>query len=449
MRPFTHPEALESRIAPAVFFLSGSTNEVSTADPENAGQFIDANSATDAMAVSATIAVKLTKGDSVVLDLNNNHVVDPGETFAKVTGGKAILFASNVDATNGFTANEITGLAVSDGFNGTITGTVNGSIATNLDATGALTRDVLQDVSIKGLTVTQRVTGSIFAGKNISNVTIGADPMATTALSVTTIASGTQADSQGAISFNGGGTTFDPVFTFAKEGEAGGSITNVKLFHGASKVFAGDGNSSTTGKGGAGGGITKLTFEDINAATYTIDAGNGGNSTAPRGKGGNGGIVAKLSITSSGDSSGTSRVNGGDGGNGNIGGNGGALTSGTFNYTGNVHYIYCNAGAGGDGVADSAIGQGGNGGTTTGMTFISTSGEVDFWGVYGGEGGDAGNNTNGKGGSGGKISKITYEALGGSYSPYVGGGDGGDGKGDGAGGAGGGRRRTSRSVQAT
>ncbi len=126
----------------------------------------DANSAADATAVSSTIAVKLAKGDSLVLDTDGDHVADAGEkVFALITGGKAILYATSKDANPGFLESEITGLAVSDGFKAPITGTLTGSIATMLDKTGAFVPGKLANASIAGLTITERVTGSILAGR--------------------------------------------------------------------------------------------------------------------------------------------------------------------------------------------------------------------------------------------------------------------------------------------
>ena len=425
-----HPiEILETRIAPAVFFLSGTANAVT----DSTGA--DINSAADATAVNSTIAVKLAAGDKLVLDTNGNHILDTGEvTFAKVTGGKAILFATNLDATAGFTANEITGLAVSNGFKAAITGSVNGSIVTALDKTGAYTHAVIQPGAIAGLDVSEHVTGSILAGKSISNVKIGV-ATENAALSVNTIATGSATGGR-SVSFNGGGTSSNFQFTFAKAGEAGGSITNVTLGHGAANILAGNGNSNETGNGGAGGSISKLTFLD-SKQTFQIIAGNGGSADAAKGKGGNGGTVTSLNITNSGNFSSNADITGGDGGNGDIAGAGGLLKGFTFNFSANVtRYLECNAGDGGNGVAGFTKGQGGNGGTTSGIKFKSTA-KIEFVGIYGGDGGNAASGSNGKGGKGGGVSKVTYEALGGNYGPYFGGGDGGNGVGKGKGGDGG------------
>lgn len=422
-------EPLESRIAPAVFFLSGTANTVS----DSAGT--DVNDAADAAAVGATVAVKLAKGDSLVLDANGNHVLDAGEiTYAKITGGKSILFATDLNATVGFNAGEITGLAVSNGFKATITGNVTGSIATALDGSGAFTANVLQHASIAELSISGRVTGSILAGQDISNVTIGNGTI-DTSFSVLTIATGNVADDD-AISFNGGGTTSTYAFAFAAPGENGGNISNVTLAHGARNVLAGDGNDSTGAKGGAGGRISKLTFLDTKD-TFEIHGGDGGTSTAKTGKGGAGGGISALAITSTGDFSNNAHINAGDGGDGNLAGAGGSLKGFTFNFSANVgNYLYCNAGDGGDGLDDKPKARGGNGGTISNLTFTSTA-AIDFVAVYGGDGGDAGSNSNGRGGNGGSVTKITYSALGGQYGPYIAGGDAGDGVGKGAGGVGG------------
>src|SRR5262245_35614747 len=167
-------EELESRLAPAVFFLSGTALTVEDAAGNNAQNSANENAAH--LSTGATAAILMSTGDSLVFDSNNNNVRDPQErVLVKVTAGRAMVFFSDGFGPTGlaFDENEISGLAVSGGFSATINTDVNGSITTTLDAAGAFTGTTLQNTSIAGLTIAGRVLGDIVAGKNISNVRIG------------------------------------------------------------------------------------------------------------------------------------------------------------------------------------------------------------------------------------------------------------------------------------
>jgi hypothetical protein len=426
-------EPLESRIAPSVFFLSGNSLAVSKGDGSSA------NDSAAATAVDASVAVLLHKGDSLVLDTNGNHAFDAGEiVYAKVTGGAAYFFAKDLNTSTSFGADEITGLAVGNGFKATINGDVNGSIATLLDSDNVLSTTVLQNTSLAGLTVSGRIIGDIRVGKNISNVKIGAAAEGD-ALGVQNVLTGTAADDS-SFSLNGGSTTIMPAFSFAP-GEAGGNITNVTIHKGAASVHAGDGSDSATGNGGHGGNISKLTFLDA-LGEFSILGGSGGQSTSATGTGGAGGGLSGLNLEFTSDSAKpidtkAGEASGGGGGNGNSGGHGGDVrnVAAKFNVDA-LHWFYISGGGGGIGDQGDQTGNGGDGGAVINAKVTST-GKNDFVGFYGGDGKSAGSNGDGRGGNGGRVLHATYQALGGQYGPYAYGGNGGAGRGTGAGGAGG------------
>ena len=426
-------EPLEARIAPALYFLSGSAM-LGAVVTDDKGTVVSDGVA--ASSVGATTAVLLKAGDSLVLDTDGDHVLDMGEvTYLKVTGGKAMVFATDLNASTSFSANEITGVAVSDGFKGVIEGDVNGDIGTLLDKDGQFTKTTLQDASIAGVTVSGRITGNLSAGKNISHVVIGADATGT-GFGVSKILVGSQASEDG-FNFSGEASeSFTPGFDFVKAGEAGGSIGDVTVYKGAQQIFAGTGSSVTKGKGGQGGSISKLTLIDA-VAEYEIRGGNGGSSTAAKGIGGTGGAVTDVKATFTTASAkpidtGVGKIAAGNGGDGYLGGQGGALNRINFKYQTDVlHWFYFNGGGGG---VATAGGSGGNGGAATNIAVTGT-GLVDFVGIYGGYGTNAGINGNGRGGTGGKVQHATYSALGGQYAPYATSGNGGDGVGTGNGGA--------------
>lgn len=432
LHPAHAVEVLEARIAPALLFLSGTARAV--VDAKGA----DVNVATAATDVGATVAALLKTGDSLVLDTNGNGALDSGEVvYAKVTGGKALIFAKDGDSTLGFGADEITGVAMGNGAKMTIAGDVHGSVSTVLDPQGNLTKTTLQNASIAGLTVSGRVLGDVTAGKNLSHVSIGAQATGA-AVGVSRVLVGTAA-SGGSLSFDGGATSFSPIFSFAKEAEAGGSISDVTVYKGVDQVLAGGGNVSSTGKGGAGGSISKLKLIDA-VAKFDVNGGSGGNSTAANGIGGNGGKISGVTLGFSSDSAtpidkriGT--VRGGNGGTGNSGGAGGDLTrlSADFQVDA-LHWFYFGGGSGGSGTGGGQKGNGGNGGSATNVTATGTA-KLDSVSIYGGSGGNAGVNGNGKGGNGGQVQHVTYSALGGQYPLYVYSGDGGKGGGKGTGGS--------------
>src|SRR5262245_25936768 len=114
-------EELESRLAPAVFFLSGTALTIEDSAGNNAQNSSNENAAQTA--TGSTAAILMSTGDSLVFDSNNNNVGDPQErVLIKVTAGRAMVFVSNGfgPTAGAFDENEISGLAVSNGFSATI-----------------------------------------------------------------------------------------------------------------------------------------------------------------------------------------------------------------------------------------------------------------------------------------------------------------------------------------
>ncbi len=443
-------EILENRIAPAVFFLGHTTFDVF--DKNGAS----VNDATAAGAVGADLAVFLAKGDSVVLDANGNHVLDAGETvFMKVAGGRAVLFAKGHDMNSAVDPDELTGLIVSDKFNGSINGNLNGSIVTGLGVGKTFDPTKLLDASISGLTVTGMVSGDILAGKNLTKITLGTAYAGDPHFDVHGLRAGSAADGQ-TVSFNGGATTFVPALGPGAEGAAGGSISHVKLALGAKVIAAGDGRAHPSGRGGAGGSIS-----DVNIAHFSelgtvgtmsdmqIIAGNGGGGAGTKGSGGAGGSVRGLKLASSYSGLGGITMMAGNGGGGHVAGAGGALVGLRFDYSSASHLAVIGyAGDGGEGqtiasmlVSERVVDLGSNnragvGGVISGVTVnaASTHGRAEFWA---GDGGMVQGSGDGRGGAGGNLSNFTLTSLGGDEAPYLRGGSGRASIGKAAGGAGG------------
>lgn len=430
-------EVLEIRIAPAQFFLSHTTFDV----VDKNGTSV--NDAAAASAVGADLAVFLAKGDSAVLDTNGNHRLDRGEVvFAKVTGGSAVLFAKAHDMNNAVDADELTGLIVSDKFNGTIKGDLHGTIATGFTAAKTFNPAILLDASIAGLTVTGLVSGDILAGKNLTKISLGTAYSGDAHFDAKSLRAGTAASGQ-TVSFNGGGTSFTPTLGPGAEGAAGGSISHVKLALGAKVVAAGNGAPHSAGKGGAGGSVTDLKithFSELGTVGTSSDmqiiGGNGATGAGATGQGGLGGAVRGLSVASSYSGLGGISIQAGAGGDGHLAGAGGAISSARFDYSTASHLaVIGKAGAGGAGnLGTNAIG--GVGGSVTSVTVkaLSTHGRAEFWAGNGGVGQGTGD---GRGGAGGNVSKYTLTSLGGDEAPYLRAGSGASSIGNAPGGAGG------------
>lgn len=438
-------ESLESRLAPALFFASGAALTVIDAVGNDAQNL--ANETAAQTATGATKAILLNAGDSLVFDTNDNHIRDAKErVLVSVTAGKAMVFLSNGPGptASAFDENEITGLAVSNGFIGTVNTDVNGSITTTLDATGQFTQTVLQNASIAGLNIAGRVSGDLVAGKNVSNVRIGSGlftpaPQA----SVARILLGT-AGAQDSVHYGSPGNAFALSFT-QSAGANGGNVTNVRLENGTSDIEAGDGGAITSGfgNGGNGGSVVGLTVVN-SPGGFSLATGKGGSTV--HGNGGSAGNLSQSSISFQSNSTTPGAFFLGFGGDSNAGngGNGGSVLNTTINMIGDGLVLAVNAGVGGQASGMNTVA--GRGGKIVGSTIRLTGslGRVVSGNLIGGVlsmvGGTGGNGVGTSGGPGGGIINSRIEAIDAEGSIpilFVSGGSGGDSTTDhgGAGGA--------------
>ncbi len=449
-------EVLESRIAPAVLFVSTNSLSVRTAAGDDA---MDSAQETDARDIAgATAAVLLSKGDILVLDIDNDNQLSENDlTLARVNGGKAMFFLTDgVEGTPGsFDSNEITGLAVSHGFKGEISASIYGSIVTALDNDGAFTASTgtlnVQPASISGLKVEGYINGSLLAGESISKVKITTPPNGLAHYSVETIASGTKTSGV-SLSLNGGATSLNTSFSFGAD-KNGGNITNVQLSDGAELIAAGDGAESTTGAAaGKGGSISKVTVTN-SPFSVSLEAGDGG-AAQGTGKGGVGGSLTNIRITQDGADSDVS-FRAGDGGSAasGKGGAGGSISNLNLEVMDVAQNVTIRAGDGGDeagrggsisklqltteaitGNLTVEAGDGGNisdrgragiGGSVTSVDISarSAAGDVSI------EGGDAGYGVQeiGSGANGGSVQKLKLQLMEDSGRLQISGGSGGSG----------------------
>jgi hypothetical protein len=429
------PEILESRIAPASFYLSGTSLAVV------AEGGADANDATAATAAGADLAIGLTKGDTLVLDANGNAQLDLGETaYATVTGGNAIAFVTDLDSNAAVGPAEITGFAVGEGFNAVVAGDINGPVVTSLGAALAFDPATLFESSIVGLTVSGRVTDQILAGKNIAGISIGGEmPSATP--SAAAILSGTAANGE-SISFDGGATSSNVGFAFAVPGTAGGSISKIQLAGGTPVLAASDGADNAVKNGGKGGDVKDVRYYNIALAdgeSVEIRSGNGGEATGVKGVGGAGGNLSAVTATSDTLLANHFEVGAGHGGDGDGGGLGGSISKTTIRFTSvsasTAEFI---AGNGGSSLTGGETGNGGNGGSISDskVTVVGVAGWASA--TFGaGDGGDAGGLGKGKGGNGGNLSKVSALSSAGDSGAILSAGNGGTGVDKGSGGNGG------------
>jgi hypothetical protein len=177
---------------------------------------------------------------------------------------------------------------------------------------------------------------------------------------------------------------------------------------------AGKGGDATTGKGGNGGNIKKVTGLAIDVATFSIDSGvQGDGGSSVTGKGGNGGTVTSINLTDT-DSgvglSATMNIRSGRGGDGATGGGKGGGVS-TLNLTTQDANIVINASSGGNATANGRGGVGG-GVSKAQLTGDGLVGGFDVSGfIQTGTGGN-GIAKNGTGGAGGSIKLVNMNVHG-------------------------------------
>ncbi len=439
MKP--HPcsiEPLESRIAPANFFASGAALTI-----ENAGG-VSVNRPADALLVGATGAVLLNAGDSLIYDLDGDGTFEPFNPLVpddpnardvrlvQVTGGRAIVFLRNFNADGGYDPDEISGLALGNGFRGVVNTDVRGDIATVLNPAGTLSlvpgTATIQFASIAGLNIAGRVADDILAGNQISKVTIGGGLyLAGPASSVGTIGTGSESDG---ITIHFGTVNFTTDFT-QPAAVAGGNITDVKLANGANRIAAGDGGDNAAGNGAAGGSISRVNTGAAREASSVL-AGDGGNALGA-GRGGAGGNIVACMITAANPGASNVYVIAGTGGDATVagdGGKGGSIMNTSLRVDGTGTDVFFNASDGG--AATGMRGVGGNGGTIVNSSVIASGHLAGGLTLVGGGGGSA-SDDQASGGVGGAVSKLTVRVGTAADRIIISSGHGGDGRLAGAG----------------
>ncbi len=436
--PPTFVEALEARIAPAVITVGGSS---STTYDSVGTPFVLASASTDAD-IAALFA---TSTNSYYIDLGSqdqlNYLNVGGTTsFIDMDAGRTFAFFTDFNNDHKVDSNELTGLSLAAGTSAKIGFGVNGAILTNLDGkTGDFAMNLIGDTqSIKKLSVSGEVDGSILAGGSITDLSAGAVHLIGTG----TVGNGQTFDLGGLNTVGKGQGTLGAITLAVKkaapsiskvtvssvdsilasdggESGAGGSISSITLQNDSDgfTIQAGAGGAGTVnGVGGAGGKVSGVVVwgveGDATNSLISIKGGNGG-AGAGTGSGGAGGLVEKIYVGY--QQSGSSYVkspdflldhvvvDAGDGGAGKKGGLGGSLS--------NINVRVATAGdtvtklgisllAGNGGAATDAAGAGGNGGNITNYYLLNNNDDATLAivDVIGGDGG-AGGSTGGVGGN--------------------------------------------------
>ncbi len=429
-RSFSGIEPLEARIAPATILVgslgtTGTTDYNTVAVDPKVPVFFHTNGAgnVDTAAVGGdanTYYIKLKAGD--VIEQFGNGGFTP---LITVTKGSVVAFFVDSTTTgilNQVDPGELSGISMGSGAAFKLNKDLDGSILSNFNDklnTIVMTNLVGPKQSIAGIETGGAVTGGIYAGGKISNVSInGAVPEIKTGLA----ANGVAFDLLRGAANGGAGT----LAITAAPGEAGGSISGVEV-RAITSLVAGGG-----GDGGKGGGVSNIkVLEDSNAVL--IRAGNGGASVGGK-SGGIGGDVSTIFVSGAADSAAAVefvQILAGDGGgtllpnSGGKGGAGGKITNVFvgFDAVGKLpvasagllfNAVEVGAGAGGSAKV------GGNGGSLTGVKVLTqtqdqlvnpfsiTPYEVS---VHAGNGGQPNDGTGGGGGAGGKLTTVEIANL--------------------------------------
>jgi hypothetical protein len=359
-------EALESRIAPAAFYVSGASLEI-----DNAAGVAQPGD-TDAASAGATHALLLHAGDRLYFNPDGvvaTHATD--RIWVSVTAGNALVFFKDFNGDQRFSLDELSGLAVGDRFSGSVFSDIHGSVATMLDRDGQFTPDALQYSSISRLTVSGALVSAtdgytnILAGSGIANLIVRGQSLPD-GLSVNGIvATGTQAAVSswgfGGASHQLGLANFEPAPT-----SRGGDIINAHFSGGLRGILTGDGQASDVGYGiaGAGGSIINVTM-GISPEGFQLAAGSGGFAPVDtHASGGAGGSI--IGFRGAWHSSVASAVEiysgsgGGGHGLGAIGGAAGSIINSSFRVLDAAKEVYLRTGEGGGGYALASGGHGGN-----------------------------------------------------------------------------------------
>ena len=179
MKTHTHPEPLETRIAPATFLVSAVDLKAVDVGNPTLSAMDQSNEINAAANVLVDFAFLAGATDKIFFDSNRNGTQDATDLLlVQIDAGNAMVFLNDRDGDGVFSPDELTGLAVSDGFKGVIKTDVAGSISTVLKPgtnevllTGG--KFTLEAASIAKLDLAGVVTGTISAGNNITDVTAG------------------------------------------------------------------------------------------------------------------------------------------------------------------------------------------------------------------------------------------------------------------------------------
>ena len=355
-------EPLEARIAPATILLRSHDAVVM-----KAGQLVDVGD--DAMAAWAgsDLALPVKAGDVLVFDADDDGRYEPaaGEfVLAKITGGRGFVHFTDRLGDGSFDPSDITGLVVGNGFSGTFSRTIHGSVVAGLTFDGIFDFFAERN-NIAGLTVHGGVDGDILASGSISHVTVD-DPTGFAHSGIRAIRAGSAAEGEFSLD---GGTTLQTTGLPATLGRlTGADISMVRVAGGVAGISAGHGYG-----GGRGGNIADVIIG--RTAGTVVEAGHALTDGAlPAGAGGVGGSVSKLQV---------------------LGAQDGAE-------------IIVAGGMGGVGLASS-----GAGGSVTELDFQLDAARLGNLLIVGGGGGnaDGAETTGAAGGRGGNVAKVSIQTL--------------------------------------
>lgn len=392
---YISPEPLESRIAPAFFFLNLSGVMLAK------GGALMPSVALDAVEAGSASAYHFKAGDSVIGDLNNDGIWQKSEEslLLRVMKGAAIAFfaapAGDIPV--------MTGLAVGDGFSGAAS--LEGTVATLVDAMGNFTPSEWQHARIAKLILKGGPGGDLLAGSGIKNVTVLPADERLSNTSIDSVRVGSAVDGV-LLSLNGGRKVLDPHFTAPIEKTDGADIKNLRLPYGANEVIAGDGFL-----GGRGGDLSGITFAQLPDELDLI-AGNGSEGIGVGGRGGN---VSEINMKSLTDVLTISAGDGADGQGGKRGGAGGKVSAvrAASSPDGGGVTLNITGGAGGDGSYDSmavvrgktkALWSGGGAGGHIRGILIDAPQTFSSISLTGGDGGEGAFRA--KAGAGGDVSAV-------------------------------------------
>ena len=434
---FTAPtvEPLESRIAPAQFFVGASGAAETTLDTEyDEAPFVNTGTGLDAISLAVggdatTHYLQLTAGDELWQFFQGGGY----QKVITVTKGSLVAFFVDKSTAQGGITNEVEsgelkGIALGPNVSAEIASPVDGDIATVFDpklnrlsySAGPALPDLLgPKQGIAKLTIGGSVNGGIFAGGIITNLTVQGN--------VEQIANGLAADGVMIDFFTGVAGGEHTLAITAAPGEAGSAITGVRVGSLGDLIVPGSGliEAGTGGAGGKGGALSQIqVLQDTDG--FTLRAGSGGAGIVGKLNGGAGGevntvFVSGFTDTTPGDSIHIFSGDGGAGAPAALGkapGNGGAAGKLTNVFVGYdavnklpvgsgplLHeYVEIVSGKGGDGKT------GGLGGAFTNVKVrVETSdaaGVFDEIVVRSGDGGKGIDLFGGAAGAGGLISKL-------------------------------------------